>query len=117
MVWLSRTGRRPAAPFTASLSGWWLRGKMPGEGEPGSPGAAQLLNQRPPLLPPRPLERPPPWLALPPLLAISRCFSLLIAAKPRFDEPLPLLAIGTLLILDCIVGIGKPSKGIFVHDF
>ena len=35
------------------------------------------------------LGRPPPWLALPPLLAISRCFSALIAAKPRFEPPEP----------------------------
>jgi hypothetical protein len=35
--------------------------------------------------------RPPPWLALPPLLAISRCFAGSIAAKPRFD-PLVLVA-------------------------
>jgi hypothetical protein len=34
--------------------------------------------------------RPPPWLALPPLLAISRCFSGLIAAKPRFARPVEL---------------------------
>jgi hypothetical protein len=33
------------------------------------------------------LGRPPPWLALPPMLAISRCFSALIAAKPRFEPP------------------------------
>ncbi|HET6942774.1 MAG TPA: hypothetical protein VFH89_11490 [Sphingomicrobium sp.] len=33
------------------------------------------------------LLRPPPWLALPPLLAISRCFAGSIAANPRF-EPL-----------------------------
>jgi hypothetical protein len=36
------------------------------------------------------LLRPPPWLALPPLLAISRCFSGLIAAKPRFTPELAL---------------------------
>ena len=35
--------------------------------------------------------RPPPWLALPPLLAISRCFAGSIAAKPRFDPPVLLL--------------------------
>jgi hypothetical protein len=34
------------------------------------------------------LLRPPPWLALPPLLAISRCFAGSIAANPRFDPPL-----------------------------
>jgi hypothetical protein len=34
--------------------------------------------------------RPPPWLALPPLLAISRCLAGSIAAKPRFDRPLEL---------------------------
>lgn len=34
------------------------------------------------------LGRPPPWLAFPPLLAISRCFSGLIAANPRFEPPL-----------------------------
>ena len=33
------------------------------------------------------LLRPPPWLARPPLLAISRCFAGSIAANPRF-EPL-----------------------------
>ena len=32
--------------------------------------------------------RPPPWLALPPLLAISRCFAGSIAAKPRLEPPL-----------------------------
>jgi hypothetical protein len=32
--------------------------------------------------------RPPPWLALPPLLAISRCLAGSIAAKPRFAPPL-----------------------------
>jgi hypothetical protein len=36
-------------------------------------------------------RRPPPWLARPPFAAISRCFSGLIAAKPRF-EPLLLVA-------------------------
>lgn len=34
------------------------------------------------------LLRPPPWLARPPLLAISRCFAGSIAAKPRFEPPL-----------------------------
>jgi hypothetical protein len=34
------------------------------------------------------LLRPPPWLALPPLLAISRCFAGSIAANPRFEPPL-----------------------------
>jgi hypothetical protein len=33
------------------------------------------------------LLRPPPWLALPPLLAISRCLAGSIAANPRFDPP------------------------------
>jgi len=42
--------------------------------------------------------RPPPWLALPPLLAISRCFAGSIAAKPRFDLPLLLVAMLILLI-------------------
>jgi hypothetical protein len=32
--------------------------------------------------------RPPPWLALPPLLAISRCFAGSIAANPRLEPPL-----------------------------
>jgi hypothetical protein len=36
--------------------------------------------------------RPPPWLALPPLLAISRCFAGSIAANPRFDPPLLFVA-------------------------
>jgi hypothetical protein len=39
------------------------------------------------------LLRPPPWLALPPLLAISRCFAGSIAANPRFDPPLLVPAI------------------------
>jgi hypothetical protein len=33
------------------------------------------------------LGRPPPWLAFPPLLAISRCFAGSMAAKPRFAVP------------------------------
>jgi len=37
--------------------------------------------------------RPPPWLAFPPLLAISRCFAGSIAANPRFDPPLLVVAI------------------------
>ena len=37
--------------------------------------------------------RPPPWLAFPPLLAISRCFAGSIAAKPRFEPPLFVAAI------------------------
>lgn len=40
--------------------------------------------------------RPPPWLAFPPLLAISRCFAGSIAAKPRFEPPLFVAAIGCL---------------------
>jgi hypothetical protein len=36
--------------------------------------------------------RPPPWLALPPLLAISRCFAGSIAANPRFDLPVLFVA-------------------------
>jgi len=39
-------------------------------------------------LEPLPGRRPPPWLARPPFAAISRCFSGLIAAKPRFARPL-----------------------------
>ena len=42
--------------------------------------------------------RPPPWLALPPLLAISRCLAGSIAAKPRFDPPLLVAAIFSLLV-------------------
>ena len=38
--------------------------------------------------------RPPPWLALPPLLAISRCFAGSIAAKPRFD---PLVVVAAIM--------------------
>ena len=34
------------------------------------------------------LLRPPPWLARPPLLAISLCFAGSIAAKPRLEPPL-----------------------------
>jgi hypothetical protein len=45
------------------------------------------------------LRRPPPWLALPPLLAISRCFAGSIAAKPRFDPPLFLDAAITFLLV------------------
>jgi hypothetical protein len=37
--------------------------------------------------------RPPPWLALPPLLAISRCLAGSIAAKPRLEPPLFVAAI------------------------
>jgi hypothetical protein len=44
------------------------------------------------------LGRPPPWLALPPLLAISRCFSALIAANPRFEPP-ELLRFGPTMFL------------------
>jgi hypothetical protein len=44
------------------------------------------------------LRRPPPWLALPPLLAISLCFAGSIAAKPRFDPPLLLDAAMTFLL-------------------
>jgi hypothetical protein len=53
--------------------------------------------QRPRLLLGR---RPPPWLALPPLLAISRRFSGLIAANPR-REPvtLPVLVLGIMHLL------------------
>jgi len=40
------------------------------------------------------LRRPPPWLALPPLLAISRCFAGSIAANPRFD---PLLLVPAMV--------------------
>ena len=40
--------------------------------------------------------RPPPWLAFPPLLAISRCFAGSIAAKPRFEPPLFIVAISFL---------------------
>jgi hypothetical protein len=36
--------------------------------------------------------RPPPWLALPPLLAISRCLAGSIAANPRFEPPLLVVA-------------------------
>ena len=46
------------------------------------------------------LGRPPPWLALPPMLAICRCFSALIAAKPRFEPPeLLLFEPGMLFLL------------------
>jgi hypothetical protein len=37
---------------------------------------------------------------LPPLLAISRCFSAVMDANPRFDVPLP-SAIAASAILDC----------------
>ena len=40
--------------------------------------------------------RPPPWLALPPLLAISRCFAGSIAANPRFEPPLLIVAMALL---------------------
>jgi hypothetical protein len=43
--------------------------------------------------------RPPPWLALPPLLAISRCFAGSIAAKPRFDPPLFVVAMAVHSLL------------------
>jgi hypothetical protein len=46
------------------------------------------------------LLRPPPWLALPPLLAISRCFSGSIAANPRFDRPLLFVAMSYLPSLE-----------------
>src|SRR5690242_11306930 len=42
------------------------------------------------------LLRPPPWLALPPLLAISRCLAGSIAANPRFAPVLLVDAISTL---------------------
>jgi len=48
--------------------------------------------------------RPPPWLAFPPLLAISRCFAGSIAAKPRFEPPLLVAAIRFLLV------DGQPSQ-------
>jgi hypothetical protein len=41
--------------------------------------------------------RPPPWLAFPPLLAISRCFAGSIAANPRFEPPLFVAAMCLLL--------------------
>jgi len=44
--------------------------------------------------------RPPPWLALPPLLAISRCFAGSIAANPRLDLPVVVVAMLILLIVD-----------------
>ena len=43
--------------------------------------------------------RPPPWLALPPLLAISRCFAGSIAANPRFDPPLLVFGMLNLLMV------------------
>ena len=44
-------------------------------------------------------RRPPPWLARPPLDAISRCFSGLIAANPRFEPPVFKFAISLLRLL------------------
>jgi hypothetical protein len=46
------------------------------------------------------LLRPPPWLALPPLLAISRCFAGSIAANPRLDRPLLFVAMSSLPSLE-----------------
>ena len=43
--------------------------------------------------------RPPPWLALPPLLAISRCFAGSIAANPRFEPPLLVFGMLNLLMV------------------
>jgi hypothetical protein len=59
--------------------------KAPGEESPpgASPFRLAAIDQRLLLL-----RLPPPWLALPPLLAISRCFAGSIAANPRFDPPL-----------------------------
>jgi hypothetical protein len=55
------------------------------------------MDQRPALA--ALLGRPPPWLALPPLLAISRCFAGSIAAKPR------LLLVPLLALSDCLLAM------------
>ena len=52
--------------------------------------------------------RPPPWLAFPPLLAISRCFAGSIAAKPRFD---PLLLVAAIMSLPRPNNIATPFAG------
>jgi len=55
-------------------------------------------------------RRPPPWLALPPLLAISRCFAGSIAAKPRFDPP---LLVGAIMCLPSLVRrLGNAEKSV-----
>jgi hypothetical protein len=77
--------------------------------EENAPGGSILpaLDLRTPgaqRLEPRPLVlgRPPPWLALPPMLAISRCFSALIAANPRFEPPeLLLFVVG--IFVSCLM--------------
>jgi hypothetical protein len=62
---------------------------------------------------------PPPWLALPPLLAISRCFSALIAAKPRFFGPVELKlldpAMPCLLFSDCEARINAGPASSFTR--
>jgi len=69
---------------------------------PVNAAGGQRFLVTPAYRPERPLDlelfgrRPPPWLARPPFAAISRCFSGLIAAKPRFEPPLFVLAIGFL---------------------
>jgi len=64
-----------------------------GGGSHPAPTRTRQLGQRLALL-----LRPPPWLALPPLLAISRCFAGSIAANPRFDPPLLFVAMFDLPI-------------------
>jgi hypothetical protein len=74
----------------ARLPGGYAHKKAPGGS--GPPGACYARGiQRLVLLE---LRRPPPWLALPPLLAISRCFAGSIAANPRFD---PLLLVTAMV--------------------
>jgi hypothetical protein len=69
----------------AALSRPFREEKAPGGGESAwrDPLGKLRFDQRLLLL-----RRPPPWLALPPLLAISRCLAGSIAAKPRFEPPL-----------------------------
>jgi hypothetical protein len=53
--------------------------------------------------------RPPPWLALPPLLAISRCFAGSIAANPRFDPPLLFVGILKSPIFGRMAAVETPA--------
>ncbi len=79
--------------------------------ETGPPGALSIdVAQRLVLL--LALLRPPPWLARPPLLAISRCFAGSIAAKPRFEPP-PLFdpaMPSSLCATNCSGGGTQPQK-------
>jgi hypothetical protein len=76
------------APVNASNRVRVARKKERRAGDSPDASSTYWLSQRLELL-----LRPPPWLALPPLLAISRCFAGSIAANPRLDPPLLVVAI------------------------